>query len=229
MCLVDDPAYQPLVHHLSDDEMQCFTRLKKAGIVFEDGAYVNFTSPLAERYYYKWLFPGRGYVNPTSLYELVRKAIGSMSASVLKQSVVREYDFPKEAVFQHQFMAALALHTMNTCYICPELSRVFPASPRQHSQRIDGEIDFYLNGSLRWGIELLVNGDRIGEPMSRFATGGKYAALAAKEYVVIDFRGNVNGTITNVVRKQERVTVFFLSWETSRHVAAFLDWSRARN
>ncbi|KAG7375616.1 hypothetical protein PHYPSEUDO_000460 [Phytophthora pseudosyringae] len=57
LCLVGDPAYQPLVQKLSHDEEQYFTRLKKAGIVFEDGGYVKFTSPLAERYYYKWLFP----------------------------------------------------------------------------------------------------------------------------------------------------------------------------
>ncbi|KAL8012180.1 putative AAA+ ATPase domain, P-loop containing nucleoside triphosphate hydrolase [Plasmopara halstedii] len=206
-CLLCDR--QPLVQQLSRDEHECFTRLTKAGIVTEVGGYVWFTSPLAERYYYKWLFPGRGYENPTSLHELIRKAIESMSASALKQSVVRNDDFPKEAVFQHQFMATLARHTTSTCYICPELSRVFPTSPGQPSTRIDGEIDFYLNGSLRWGIELLVNGDKIGEHMSRFAAGGKYAALAAKEYVIIDFRGNKCGISTKVARKAERITAFF--------------------
>ncbi|KAG6951244.1 hypothetical protein JG688_00013815, partial [Phytophthora aleatoria] len=100
----------------SSDDHQCFTRLKKAGIV--DG-YVNFSSPLAERYYYQWLFPGRGYENPTSLHELIRKVIGSMSASALARSVALEDDFPKEAVFQHQFMVSLAMHTTSTCYILP--------------------------------------------------------------------------------------------------------------
>ncbi|KUF86723.1 hypothetical protein AM587_10001003 [Phytophthora nicotianae] len=208
-CLFCDPRCQPLAQQLSRDEHECFTRLKKAGIVTEVGGYVWFSSPLAGRYYYKWLFPGRGYENPTSLHELIRKVIGSMSASALDRSVVRNDDFPNEAVFQHQFMSTLAQHTTSTCYICPELSRVFPTPPGQPSTRIDGKIDFYLNGSLRWGIELLVNGDKIGEHMSRFAAGGKYAALGAKEYVIIDFRGNKRGISTNVARKAERVTVFF--------------------
>lgn len=132
-----------------------------------------------------------------------------MSASVLAQSTIGKNSFPEEATFQHQFMEGLALHTHPSCVICPELSRVFPASPRQHDQRINGEIEFYMNGSLRWGVELLVNGDKIGEHMARFAADGKYAALAAKDYAIIDLRGNKSGKITNVVRKPERITVFF--------------------
>ena len=97
----------------------------------------------------------------------------------------------------------------------PELSRVFPDSPRQLDQRIDGEIDFYLNGSLRWGIELLVNGDRISEHIARFAVDGKYAALAVKDYAVVDLRCNQTGRITNVIRKPERITVFFKAGEFS--------------
>jgi hypothetical protein len=106
-------------------------------------------------------------------------------------------------------MAALAIHTHPSCYICPELSSIFPDSTRQLDKHIEGEIDFYLNGDLRWGIKLLVNGDKIGEHINRFAVDGKYAALAAKDYVVVDLRCNKTGSITNVIRKQERVTVFF--------------------
>ncbi|POM66509.1 Hypothetical protein PHPALM_17622 [Phytophthora palmivora] len=215
-CLVRDPTCGPLGMQLDEDEKQCFTRLMKAGIVRQDGdGYVMFVSPLAERYYNKWLFPNRADCNPKSLQELIRKVIGSMSASVLRQSVVYTDNFPKEAAFQHQFMAALALHTLQTCYICPELSRVFPDSPRQLDQRISGEIDFYLNGSLRWGIELLVNGDGIGEHMARFAEDGKYAALAVKDYAVVDLRCNQTGRITNVIRKPERITVFFKAGDFS--------------
>ena len=74
---------------------------------------------------------------------------------------------------------------------------------------IDREIDFYLNGSLRWGIELLVNGDGIGEHMAQFAANGKYAALAVKDYAIVDLRCNLDGIVTNVIRKPERITVFF--------------------
>ncbi|KAH9071771.1 hypothetical protein Ae201684P_020211 [Aphanomyces euteiches] len=100
---------------------------------------------------------------------------------------------------------------------------------------MNGEIDFYLNGPLRWGIELLVNGDKIGERMARFAQGGKYSALGVQDYAVIDLRGNPTGKVTNVSRMEKRVTLFFqlndfsyhnvLSWSTScdgRHYWTFL-------
>jgi hypothetical protein len=205
-CLLDDSMPAPT--HC--DEISCFTRLMKAGIITQDAAScVKFTSPLATRYFSKYLFPQRGQKNPSSLHELIRRAIGNMSARVLRQSTVDDNDFPKEATFQHQFMGGLALWTKPACSMCPELSKVFPALPHQRSQRIRGEIDFYLDGDLRWGIELLVNGDKIGEHISRFAPNGKYAALAAKAHAIIDFRGNESGKITKVARKPERVTVFF--------------------
>lgn len=180
--------------------------------------YVSFASPLAERYYSKWLFPNRGDDNPTSLHELIRK----VSATVLRQSVVRKNSFPKEAAFQHQFMAGLALYSHPTCYICPDLSRVFPVLPCLHDQRIKGEIGFYLNGKLRWGVELLVNDDKIGEHMDRFAADRKYAALATKEYAVIDLRGNKRGT-TQMLSANQIESQFSSNWETSRHAAALFD------
>jgi hypothetical protein len=109
--------------------------------------------------------------------------------------------------------ASLALYTTPTCYICPELSRVFPDSDsdssRQPNQCMNGSIDFYLNGSLRWGIELLVNGERIGEHMTRFEADGKYARLRVSDYAVVDLRCNQTRVPTNVTRHRKRVTVFF--------------------
>ncbi|DBA01890.1 TPA: hypothetical protein N0F65_006038 [Lagenidium giganteum] len=58
--------------------------------------------------------------------------------------------------------------------------------------------------------------------MARFAVGGKYAALAVKDYAVVDLRCNQTGRITNVIRKPERITVLSRR-EIFRHVAAYLD------
>ena len=75
---------------------------------------------------------------------------------------------------------------------------------------INGEIDFYINGNLRWGIELLVSGRGIGEHLSRFtAIGGKYAPLNVAAYVVVDFRGTSDGEPTSVHLDERRITVFF--------------------
>jgi len=133
-----------------------------------------------------------------------------MSSSVLTKSTRLE-DFPKEAVFAHLFMEGLALHTPPICSICPELSKIFPPDTNLNSQQaIAGEIDFYLNGSLRWGIELLVNGDGIGEHLFRFSPpNGKYVSLAVNDYAIVDFRRNATGQPTNISKHPKRVSVFF--------------------
>ena len=106
-------------------------------------------------------------------------------------------------------MQGLALFTPPECNICPELSKIFPADGIVPGA-ILGEIDFYINSKLRWGIELLVNGKGISEHLSRFALpNGKYAPLEVLKYAVVDLRVSANGMPTNVVLHENRITVFF--------------------
>jgi hypothetical protein len=188
-----------------------YSSLKKAGILveFPDTTF-GFSSQLAKRYYFKWIFPNRSLTAPSTLAEFIGNVVSSMSATILKNST-RPGDFPKEAVFQHLFMEGLASFTPPNCSICPELSKIFPATTNPNTQQtIPGEIDFYLNCSLRWGIELLVNGDGIGEHISRFTPpNGKYVALAVSDYTVVDIRRNSTGRLANISRHSNRITVFF--------------------
>lgn len=126
-----------------------------------------------------------------------------MSATVLRQSTVGG-DLTKEAAFQQLFLQGLAFSTSFDCSFCPELSKIFPKE-----SNIAGEVDFYLNGRLRWGIELLVNGVGVGEHLNRFSPNGKYSALAVNDYSVVDFRGNASGQPTNVDLFSKRISVFF--------------------
>jgi hypothetical protein len=115
-------------------------------------------------------------------------------------------------------MEGLARYTKPDCCICPELSKIFPTDITNSNaqQTIAGEIDFYLNSSLRWGIELLVNGDGIGEHISRFTPpDGKYVALAVSDYTVVDIRRNSTGQPTNISRQSNCITVFFKNDEYS--------------
>ena len=133
-----------------------------------------------------------------------------MSATTLKNSTMPG-DFPKDAVFQHLFTEGLASFTRPDCSICPELSKIFPATTTPNTQQKTlGEIDVYVNSSLRWGIELLVNGDGIEEHISRFShPNGKYVALAVNDYAVVDIRRNSTGKPTNISIHSTRITVFF--------------------
>jgi len=209
-CFAEDRTHLNGLTNQQDEDSYSF--LKKAGILLEfpDSTF-GFSSLLAKRYYFKWIFPNRSPTPPLSLSELIRNVIGNISASILKKSTTQG-DFPKEAVFQHLFMEGLAAFTPPDCCICPELSKIFPSGiiNSNSQQTIPGEIDFYLNGDLRWGIELLVNGDGIGEHISRFTVpDGKYVALAVSDYAVVDFRRNSTGQPTNISKHSNRITVFF--------------------
>ena len=192
------------------DDVLSYTWLKKSGILVEmpDSTF-TFSSPLAKRYYSSWIFPKRSQDNPLTLFALIRRVITSMSSSVLKNSTTIG-DFPKEATFQHLFMEGIANFTKPSCSICPELSKIFPNDTSVGPpEEILGEIDFYLNSSLRWGVELLVNGRGITEHIDRFGEKGKYFPLKAKDYVVVDIRGNANGEITRIIKHSKRISVFF--------------------
>ena len=209
-CIFEEPIVIKALT-LENDKQDCYKKLLKCGILTINAeGKTEFSSPMALKYYMEYLFPERSSENPVSIKELVMKVIEGMSASVLRQSVVSGEQFPKEAVFQHLFMQGLVLCTLPNCVICPELSWAFPSSgSAADSGRINGEIDFYLNGGLRWGIELLVNGAGVGEHIGRFSEGGKYFALKVIDYAVVDFRGNDTGEVTNVELDPKRMTVFF--------------------
>ncbi|KAF8453927.1 hypothetical protein BGX38DRAFT_366277 [Terfezia claveryi] len=51
-----------------------------------------------------------------------------------------------------------------------------------------GYLDFYVNGDLNWGIELLREGDRMKQHAKRFIEDGAYAVIPLTEWVIIDFR-----------------------------------------
>jgi hypothetical protein len=78
---------------------ESYSYLKKAGILveFPDSSF-GYSSPLAKRYYFNWIFRNRSPTAPSSLRELIGKAVSSMSSTVLKNSTLPG-DFPKEAVF----------------------------------------------------------------------------------------------------------------------------------
>jgi len=70
-------------------------------------------------------------------------------------------------------------------------------------------IDFYLNGDLHWGLELLVNGQWIKEHIGRFKRDSKYCYLNMKEFAIVDFRCNQSGDVCCIPADPDRITVVF--------------------
>jgi hypothetical protein len=185
--------------------------LVECGILVID-AEIKFASRLAQRFFMNKFYHFRASDNPSSLIELVKLAIGSISTKMLTQSVAGTTDFPMESTIQHLFLTALAAHTTPTTSICPELSKLFPIITESNNQAggiISGEIDFYLNGTLRWGIELLISGRRFGEHFERFDVDRKYYPLQMNDYIVVDFRPICGSSSSSILRHPKRLTVFF--------------------
>jgi hypothetical protein len=101
-------------------------------------------------------------------------------------------------------MSALISCTPPNVAIHPELSQPFGSN-----EKIPGETDFYIDGDLCWGIELLIKGDRISEHMGRFGLDSTYAKLNAEDYAVIYCRDLIDGKPSNVQRHAKRYAAFF--------------------
>jgi len=202
---------------LSETVIETLDSMVKCGLILNSGCPVNFTSPLAKRYLYHILFDNvRADRNPNCLLDLVLYSIRSMSSSALAQSIAFDTDFPKEAMFQHLLMNALVRNTARDTYVCPEFSRILSEAGESTTSNIKGEIDFFVDGSLKWGIELLVKGRNVTEHLKRFEPDQIYSSLDCKDYVVVDFRQSKDGKPTKVDLHQNRVTVFFKEGDYSK-------------
>ena len=80
-------------------EFKIYSSLMKAGILAERNKSLQFSSPMACRFYMKSLFGKRAKSNPSSIRELVGKVISGMSASVLRQSVAVDAISQKKQFF----------------------------------------------------------------------------------------------------------------------------------
>jgi hypothetical protein len=176
----------------------------------KDEAKITFTTHLARRYLMNRIFPDRGNSDPTDVKSLVVTAIEKMSAFSLLQSTPYQELFPKEAVFQHLFMTSLLASLPANFQVCPELSIDFQGSSTS------GEIDFYIDGNLRWGIELLIKGSKLKEHISRFEVGGLYYPLAVNQFVVVDFRFFEKLAAPDVKFRENTIIVYFQAGDFSR-------------
>ena len=156
----------------------------RAGILDACGEF----SCIASRWYYNMRrFPNRATETPSSLDDLVIRAVQSISATRLRATL--QDGFPKEATFQHLFNEALSLHLPIKDYIIPELN-TFTTSTVDGTDHQFGELDFYINGDLQWCLELLRLGDKIGEHVAGFDEfEGKYRDVPSSDALVVDCRG----------------------------------------
>ena len=183
------------------EEADVVMQLEQAGILDhnQDGGNYTFASVQARNCVFRWIFGDRPVKNPASLRSLLETVLSKLSTTSLRMSTT-EGVFPLEAVFQHQFYSICVLSLPGKCKVYSEY-----AIRAADDERIQGRIDFFINDNLRWGVELLVNGDRLQEHLERFSPSGRYRGLNSSDYIVVDFR---RGPVTNVQKNTKRATVF---------------------
>ena len=173
--------------------------LVRAGILDNTG---NFSCLAARWYYNQRCFPRRAVAAPESLDQLVIYTVGTMSAKRLQDTL--EDGFPKEATFQHLFNEGMNMLLPLRNYLIPEFNTFALDSA---GDPVHGELDFFINAEYRWCLELLRNGDKIGEHLSRFDPSiGKYRGVVPNDYLVVDCRGPKTRA---VAENEARCTLYF--------------------
>jgi hypothetical protein len=113
--------------------------------------------------------------------------------------------FPKAATFQYLFNEAISQLPPLQSIIIPELNSVVEDG---NGRAVTGELDFYVNSSLKWAVELLRNGDKIGEHLGRFdMNNGNYRKVDMSDYIIVDCRGPKKGG--GVQPSDSRCTLYF--------------------
>ena len=162
--------------------------LLRAGIVNDDSKFSCRAAPWC---YNRNCFPGRPLDPPDTLRDLIMLSIGSMPAKRLRDAV--QSGFPKEAAFQQLMNEAMSAHMPARHAIVPELNTFAVDSQHSRAEPVLGELDFYVNGSKQWCIEMLREGEGIGEHLNHFrregTSRGKCRKVEAKDYYVVDCRG----------------------------------------
>jgi hypothetical protein len=173
----------------------------RAGLLTKGGKFSNVA---ATWYYNRRCFPNRAAQAPETLDELITGAVRLISARTLRDANMQ--GFPKEAAFQHLLNEAMSQLLPLDNAIIPELNTLVDNFPNEPS--VTGELDFYVNGELQWCLELLRNGDKIGEHLARLdLNNGKYRKVNARDYIVVDCRGPKNNR--RVVPSASRCTLYF--------------------
>jgi hypothetical protein len=118
--------------------------------------------------------------NPTTFNEFMTRTIERMSPSALAKSLGRGVNSRLlERSWQMAWYKAATSTSPYGSTISPDVGSVFGSV---------GFLDFYVNGSYCWGVELLREGSQIKEHAKRFVRGGQYEEIPLQEWAIVDFR-----------------------------------------
>jgi hypothetical protein len=94
-----------------------------------------------------------------------------------------------EAAWQREFYrtATSLLPTGNT--LSAEVPRLYASRKLDDdSGESMADMDFFVDGDLKWIIEVLVRRSTVESHLQRFIQGGQYSSIPFRDWVVVDFR-----------------------------------------
>jgi len=167
-----------------DLEVAACNLLVKEGIVARRADQFEFSAPLISAIYIQRLYASpRPTLGPRDLEEFLENCIQRMNPKLLQGSFSKGAGgILLERAWQMEFYRVATSILPGDNVISPDVGKVFGS---------DGFLDFYVNGDLRWAIELMREGNEAAEHEDRFKKGGLYYAMRQKikSYAILDFRG----------------------------------------
>ena len=157
-----------------------YRKLMRIPLLVDDGGFLAFATPMHKRFFHRLAFPSRLEELPIGIN--IDQWLLLVFRTFQPQQMGNS-NF-KEGMFQHEFWRGASLCLPPSHRVAAEVSHVL----KQGTPQIAGELDFWINSTLEWAIELLRQGDRKGEHLDRFGTGGAYGPLCPKQWRVVDFR-----------------------------------------
>ena len=156
--------------------------LMRIPLLVDDSGYLAFATPMHRRFFHRLAFPSSLPLLPVNINvdQWLLLVLRTFQPNMLADA---QSGF-KEGMLQHEFWRGASLCLPPTHRVAAEVSQVL----RQGTRHITGELDFWINSTLEWAIELSRQGDRKGEHLERFGTDGVYGPLRAKQWRVVDFR-----------------------------------------
>ncbi|CAG8753394.1 7276_t:CDS:1 [Ambispora leptoticha] len=181
--LDDDSTF--VVDTKTAEMQEALRRLTRSGLVTYSGrSRLQFAAPIV-----RIIMGQRLYTAPLDLetsngsFEaFLQTSIERMRPSELRKSLSHGTNLRLiERAWQKAWMLAASTAIPGGHTISPDVGKVFGSS---------GFLDFYINGWLKWGVELMREGRRMGDHVSRFMPTGRYKQIPLSEWAIIDFRHN---------------------------------------
>lgn len=175
-------AATPTISSASPPHASILRALMRIPLLVDDGGYLAFATPMHKRFFHRLAFPSRLQALPANIN--VDQWLLLVLRTFQPHLLADVQSGFKEGMLQHEFWRGASLCLPPTHRVAAEVSRVL----KQGTPQIAGELDFWINSTLEWAIELLRQGDRKGEHLQRFQRDGSYGPLRAKQWRVVDFR-----------------------------------------